>query len=69
MPPWRAGSVPATVTLRVAEASPHMKGETAAPSYKPATMENGVKVMVPPFVGRGDEIIVDTAQGTFVKRA
>jgi hypothetical protein len=39
-----AGEVPQAVTLKVKEAAPHMKGETAAPSYKPAVLENGVKV-------------------------
>lgn len=64
-----AGAVPPTVTMRIKEAAPHMKGETAAPSYKPAVLENGIKVMVPPFVQQGDEVVVDTQEGSFVKRA
>ena len=40
-----------------------------AASYKPATLANGVQLLVPPFVGRGEEIIVDTTTNEFVKRA
>ena len=39
-----AGAVPETVTLKVEEAAPTMKGETVAPSYKPAVLQNGIKV-------------------------
>jgi elongation factor P len=46
-----------------------VKGQTAASSYKPAVLENGVRVMVPPFVSAGESIIVDTAELTYVKRA
>ncbi|KAL6780323.1 Elongation factor P [Auxenochlorella protothecoides] len=63
------GEVPATVTLEVREAAPTMRGETAAPSYKPAVLENGVRITVPPFVVAGDKVVVDTREGTFVKRA
>lgn len=44
------------------------QGETAAPSYKPAVLTNGVKLMVPPFIQRGDHVVVDTQEGTFVRR-
>lgn len=69
MNPRLAGEVPATVTLEVKEAAPTMRGETAAPSYKPAVLENGVRITVPPFVVAGDKVVVDTREGTFVKRA
>ena len=45
------------------------QGDTVAASYKPATLANGVQLLVPPFVGRGEEIIVDTTTNEFVKRA
>ncbi|KDD72888.1 hypothetical protein H632_c2774p1 [Helicosporidium sp. ATCC 50920] len=61
--------VPPTVTLVVAEAAPAMKGETAAPSYKPAVLSNGLSVSVPPFVNQGDAVVVDTASNAFVRRA
>ncbi len=62
-------SLPAHVTLEVSEAEPTIKGQTAASSYKPALLENGVRVMVPPFVGVGEKIVVDTAEVAYVRRA
>jgi elongation factor P len=56
--------LPATVILEVVEA----KGQTASSSYKPAQMSNGVRVMVPPFVETGTRIVVNTADGTYLKR-
>lgn len=56
------------VTLEVAETEPVVKGQTASSSYKPATMSNGVRVMVPPFVKTGDKIIVSTADSAYVGR-
>ncbi|MGI9381561.1 MAG: elongation factor P [Methyloligellaceae bacterium] len=62
-------SLPDQVTLEVVEAEPVVKGQTAASSYKPAVMDNGVRVMVPPFVETGEKIIVDTNEITYVRRA
>jgi len=62
-------SLPDQVTLEVVEAEAVVKGQTAASSNKPAILENGVRVMVPPFVGVGEKIIVDTNELTYVKRA
>lgn len=62
-------SLPDQVTLEVTETEPVVKGQTAASSNKPATMENGVRVMVPPFINTGDKIVVDTNDVTYVKRA
>ena len=64
-----SGALPPTVVLKVAEASPHLKGEAQAPQYKPAVLETGATITVPPFVVAGDAVIVDTAEGKFVKRA
>ena len=47
--------LPVQVTLEVAEADPVMRGGTAAPSYKSAVLENGMKIQVPPFIDAGDE--------------
>ncbi|KAG1702857.1 Inositol-1-monophosphatase [Nymphon striatum] len=52
--------LPDYVTLEIAEADPVVKGQTVSSSYKPAVMENGVKVMVPPFIDAGEKIVVDT---------
>ena len=60
--------LPATVILEVVEAEPVVKGQTASSSYKPAQMSNGVRVMVPPFVETGTRIVVNTADGTYLKR-
>ena len=46
-------AIPDQVTLEVVEADPVVKGQTAASSYKPAKLENGVRILVPPFVGGG----------------
>ena len=62
-------SLPDQVTLAIAEADPVVKGQTAASSYKPALLENGVRIMVPPFVTAGEKVIVDTNELTYVRRA
>ncbi|MEX0347469.1 MAG: elongation factor P [Rhizobiaceae bacterium] len=62
-------SLPDQVTLEIVEADPVVKGQTAASSYKPARMENGIRVMVPPFIEAGERIIVDTNEITYVRRA
>ena len=61
--------LPVQVTLTVAEADPVMKGGTAAPSFKSAVLENGVKTQVPPFVSAGERIVVATEDGSYVRRA
>ncbi len=62
-------SLPDQVTLAIAEADPVVKGQTAASSYKPAVLENGVRVMVPPFISSGERIVVDTNELTYLRRA
>ena len=62
-------TLPQYVTLEVIEADPVVKGQTAASSYKPAKMENGMRVMVPPFVTTGEKIVVDTNEITYIRRA
>ena len=61
--------LPDQVTLEVSETEPVVKGQTAASSNKPAMLENGVRIMVPPFVEAGDKILVDTNEVTYIKRA
>lgn len=61
--------LPQQVTLAVTEADPVLRGGTAAPSYKGATLENGMKIQVPPFINAGTKIIVSTEDGTYVRRA
>ena len=62
-------AIPDQVTLEVVEAEPVVKGQTAPSSYKPAKLENGVRVLVPPFVGVGERVVVDTNELTYVRRA
>lgn len=64
-----AVALPDQVTLEVVEAEPVVKGQTAASSNKPAVLENGIRIMVPPFVQTGEKIIVDTNELTYIKRA
>ncbi|MGE0724191.1 MAG: elongation factor P [Alphaproteobacteria bacterium] len=64
-----AVTLPPTVTMQLVEADPVVKGQTASSSYKPAKLENGRKILVPPFVEAGARIVVDTTEGTYVERA
>ncbi len=61
--------LPVQVLQTVVETDPAVKGQTAAPSYKPAMLDNGLKVMVPPFIDVGSRIIVSTDDVLYVKRA
>jgi elongation factor P len=62
-------TLPQKVTCRVAETEPVVKGQTAANSFKPAVLDNGVKVQVPPFVGPDEEIVISTDTMTYDERA
>ncbi len=62
-------TLPEKVTCTVTDTEPVVKGQTATSSYKPAVLDNGVRVMVPPFVGEGTEIVVSTETGEYVERA
>jgi elongation factor P len=62
-------ALPNHVTLEIKETEPVVKGQTAANSYKPAILENGVRTAVPPFVGAGERVVVATEDATYVKRA
>ena len=62
-------TLPDTVEMTVVETEPVVKGQTAAASFKPATLENGVRVMVPPFIAEGDRVVVNTGEASYAKRA
>ncbi len=62
-------TLPQKAILEVVETEPTVKGQTASSSYKPAVLSNGVRTMVPPFVGVGTKIVVMTADGSYVERA
>ena len=61
--------LPPRATLEVTETEPTIKSQTAASSYKPALLSNGVRTMVPSFVTAGTRIVVNTADGSYIERA
>jgi elongation factor P len=60
--------LPDTVVLQVKETEPTVKGQTAASSYKPAILENELRIMVPPFVNVGNKIVVKTEDDSYVEK-
>lgn len=64
-----AVTLPEHVVLEVTETEPTVKGQTAAASYKPALLDNGVRTMVPPHIDTGTRVVISTADGTYVERA
>ena len=62
-------TLPQKVICKVVETEPVVKGQTAANSFKPAILDNGVKVMVPPFVGQDEDIVVNTETMEYSERA
>jgi len=61
--------LPQRVTLEITETEPTVKGQTASGSYKPATLSNGVRTMVPTYLTAGTKIVVMTADGSYSERA
>ncbi len=61
--------LPETVIMEIVEAEPVVKGQTASSSYKPAILENGVRIMVPPHIDAGTRVVVDTGDGSYIERA
>jgi elongation factor P len=61
--------LPQTVIMRVVEADPVVKGQTASSSYKPGKLENGRRIMIPPHVEAGTKVVVNTSDGSYVERA
>jgi elongation factor P len=62
-------SLPETVILTIDETEAVVKGQTATSSFKPAILENGLRVMVPPHVSTGTRIVVNTEDATYRERA
>ena len=62
-------SLPEQVILAVEETEPVVKGQTAANSFKPAIMENGIRTAVPPFINIGERLVINTEDGSYIKRA
>jgi elongation factor P len=64
-----AVEVPFTVELKVVKTEPSLKGATITNVYKPATLETGAVVQVPPFIEEGETIRVDTREAKYLERA
>ena len=60
--------LPSSVELTITNTDATIKGQTASSSYKPATLENGINIMVPPFINSGDKIILDTSTLEYIKK-
>ena len=60
--------LPTSVELKIETTDAAIKGQTASSSYKPAVLENGIKIMVPPFIDSGDKIILDTRSLEYIKK-
>ena len=60
--------LPTSVELLIKTTDAAIKGQTASSSYKPATLENGINIMVPPFIDSGDKIILDTRTLEYIKK-
>jgi len=61
--------LPARVTLEIVDTEPTVKGQTASSSYKPATLSNGARTMVPPHITAGTRVVIMTEDGSYVERA
>lgn len=61
--------LPRTVTFEIAETEPAMKGQTASSSYKPATLTNGARIMIPPYIAAGTRVVILTEDGSYQERA
>ena len=62
-------TLPERVTCKVVETEPVVKGQTASNSFKPALLENGIRITVPPFIQQDEKIVVSTENIEYVERA
>ena len=61
--------IPQRITLEITDTEPAIKNQTASSSFKPATLSNGVRTLVPPHITSGTRIVVETSDGSYVERA
>ena len=61
--------LPRLATFEVMETEPSVKGQTASSSYKPAILSNGIRTMIPPYIGPGTKIVILTEDGSYQERA
>jgi elongation factor P len=62
-------AMPETTVVTIKETEPTVKGQTASSSYKPAILENGARVMIPPYLSEGERIVIRIADREYVERA
>jgi elongation factor P len=62
-------TLPDTVVLEIVEADAVVKGQTASSSYKPAKASNGMRILIPPYMGTGERVVVSTETGEYLRRA
>ena len=60
--------LPTTIELKIETTDAAIKGQTASSSYKPAVLENGINITVPPFINSGDKIVLDTRTLEYIKK-
>ena len=60
--------LPNQVTCKILTTDVALKGQTVSSSYKPATLDNGINIQVPPFIESGDMILVDTRNAEYIKK-
>ena len=60
--------LPNQITCKIETTEAALKGQTVSSSYKPATLDNGIKIQVPPFIESGDEVLIDTRTIEYVKK-
>jgi elongation factor P len=61
--------LPSRVTFEITDTEPVVKGQTASSSYKPATLSNGQRIMIPPYITAGTRVVILTEDGSYVERA
>ncbi|MBM3610014.1 MAG: elongation factor P [Alphaproteobacteria bacterium] len=64
-----SASLPETIVMTITEADPVIKGQTASSSYKPAILENGCRIMVPPHIEAGTRVVINTVECSYVEKA
>ena len=60
--------LPNQITCKILSTDVSLKGQTVSSSYKPATLDNGINIQVPPFIESGDMILVDTRNVEYIKK-
>ena len=64
-----SAALPEKVVCKITDTEPAIKGQTAANSFKPAVLDNGVRIMIPPFVEQDTDVVVNTETLEYVERA